>query len=105
MMKRLQLGCMVLAALSVMMLGGSAGGVAFAQSSQSHRDRPPKSQSAPAPHANTAPKTNNNTRSNTNPQSTNRPPEAQTNRPASNYAPSGNRNRPPTSTIGPERSN
>lgn len=105
MMKRLQLGWMVRAALSVMMLVGSAGGVAFAQSSQSHPDRPPKSRSAPAPHANTAPKTNNNTRSNTSPQNTNRPPEAQTNRPASNYAPSGNRNHPPTSTIGPERSN
>jgi Protein of unknown function (DUF3106) len=60
---------------------------------QSHPDRPPQRQSAPAPAA----KPSNNAATNT--QSANRPPVNQANRPQSQ-----NQNRPPSSAMGPARS-
>ena len=96
MTKRFQFGWVALIAMSAITLGGLSAGFASAQSSQSHPDRPPQRTQAPAPKAAT------NGRS--NPPSANRPPVSHSSRP-SNRVNNGNENRPPSTTIGPARTN
>jgi hypothetical protein len=91
MTKRFQFGRMTVALTTLASIAGFGTGSLLAQS---HPDRPPQRQTAPA----TAPRPATN--AHTNAPNANRPPVNQANRPLNQ-----NTNRPPATTIGPARTN